>query len=100
MWFSGCSTHPVDPKIEMKPPVYVEQLPPKTKQQVVVNPGSIFGQGDNPLFADLKAMNPNDIVTVIISETIAQSSSGQKSISEVSKDSLGCRNNDSEYWDR
>ena len=87
--FVGCSTHPVDPKIEMKPPTYVEQLPPKTKQQAVVNPGSIFGKGDNPLFSDLKAMNPNDIVTVVITESIMQSSSGQKTISEENKDSLG-----------
>jgi len=78
--FVGCSTHPVDPKMDMKPPVYVEQLPPSTKQQTVSNPGSLFGQGENPLFADLKAMNPNDIVTVVISETIAQSSTGQKTI--------------------
>ncbi len=85
----GCSTHPVDPQIAMKPPVYVEQLPPETKQQIIANPGSLFGHGDNPLFADLKAMNPNDIVTVIISEAIAQSSVGQKTISETSKDSLG-----------
>ena len=87
--FVGCSTHPVDPKIEMKPPAYVEQLPPKTKQQAIVNPGSIFGKGDNPLFSDLKAMNPNDIVTVVITESIIQSSSGQKTISEENKDSLG-----------
>jgi flagellar L-ring protein precursor FlgH len=87
--FIGCSTHPVDPKIEMKPPTYVEQLPPKTKQQSIANPGSIFGKGDNPLFSDLKAMNVNDIVTIVISENIAQSSVGQKTLSEVNKDSLG-----------
>ncbi len=87
--FVGCSTHPVDPKMNMKPPVYVEQLPPATKQQAVSNPGSLFGQGDNPLFADLKAMNPNDIVTVVISENIAQSSAGEKTITEDSSDKLG-----------
>ena len=87
--FVGCSTHPVDPKMDMKPPVYVEQLPPSTKQQTVSNPGSIFGQGENPLFADLKAMNPNDIVTVVISESIAQSSDGKKTISEENSDKLG-----------
>ena len=87
--FVGCSTHPVDPKMDMKPPVYVEQLPPSTKQQTVSNPGSLFGQGENPLFADLKAMNPNDIVTVVISESIAQSSDGKKTISEESNDQLG-----------
>jgi flagellar L-ring protein precursor FlgH len=87
--FVGCSTHPVDPKMNMKPPVYVEQLPPATKQQAVSNPGSLFGQGDNPLFADLKAMNPNDIVTVVISESIAQSSAGEKTITENNSDKLG-----------
>jgi len=87
--FVGCSTHPADPKMNMKPPVYVEQLPAKTKQQVVSNPGSLFGQGENPLFADLKAMNPNDIVTVVISETIVQSSIGQKTITEENNDKLG-----------
>ncbi len=34
-------------------------------------------------------MNPNDIVTVVISETIAQSSTGQKTISEENSDKLG-----------
>jgi flagellar L-ring protein precursor FlgH len=87
--FVGCSVHPVDPKMDMKPPVYVEQLPPSTKQQVVTNAGSLFGHGDNPLFADLKAMNPNDIVTVVISEIINQSSTGQKSVSEDSNNKLG-----------
>ncbi len=87
--FVGCSTHPVDPKMDMKPPVYVEQLPPSTQQQTVSNPGSIFGQGENPLFADLKAMNPNDIVTVVISESIVQSSDGKKTISKESSDKLG-----------
>lgn len=87
--FIGCSTHPADPKINMKPPAYVEQLPPQIKPQVVANPGSLFGQGDNPLFSDLKAMHINDIVTVVISETIAQSSTGQKSITEDNLNSLG-----------
>ena len=86
---TGCSTHPVDPEITMKPPTYVEQIPPKQHQSVVVNPGSIFGQGENPLFSDLKAMNTNDIVTVVISEVTNQSSSGSKSISEENSDSLG-----------
>ena len=87
--FVGCSTHPVDPKMDMKPPAYVEQLPPSTKQQIMSNQGSLFGQGENPLFADLKAMNPNDIVTVVISESIAQSSDGKKTVSEESSDKLG-----------
>jgi len=86
----GCSTHPVDPKITMEPPAYVEQLPSKEERgNGAMNPGSLFGQGKNPLFSDQKAMNPNDIVTVVISEVTNQSSSGAKSISEENSDSLG-----------
>ncbi len=87
--FVGCSTHPADAKITMKPPKYVDQLPPKVNDTPRSNPGSLFGQGDNPLFSDLKAMNINDIVTVTISENITQSSSAKKSLSKDSKDSLG-----------
>ena len=85
----GCSTHPTDPKMTMKPPKYVDQLPPKVNDTPRSNPGSLFGQGDNPLFSDLKAMNINDIVTITISETVAQSSSAKRSLSKDSKDSLG-----------
>ncbi len=87
--FAGCSNHGVDPKMDMKPPVYVEQLPVAERERIVSHPGSLFGKGDNPLFADLKAMNANDIVTIIISESILQSSDGKKSISENSSDKLG-----------
>lgn len=31
--------------------------------------GSLFGSGDKPLFADRRAMKPDDLVTVIISES-------------------------------
>jgi flagellar L-ring protein precursor FlgH len=87
--FIGCSTHPADPKITMKPPAYVDQLPPKVIDTPRSNPGSLFGQGDNPLFADLKAMHINDIVTVVISENITQSSNAKRKLSKDSKDSLG-----------
>jgi flagellar L-ring protein precursor FlgH len=86
---SGCSTHPVDPNLSMAPPAYVEQIPPIQQSSVVANPGSLFGQGDNPLFSDLKAMHPNDIVTVVISEETTQSSSGSKSTSKDNSSSLG-----------
>ncbi|NOX16170.1 MAG: flagellar basal body L-ring protein FlgH [Epsilonproteobacteria bacterium] len=87
--FVGCSTHPASARITMKPPKYVDQLPPKVNDIPRSNPGSLFGQGDNPLFSDLKAMNVNDIVTVTISENIAQSSNAKRSLSKDSKDSLG-----------
>lgn len=87
--FNGCSTTTVDPKINMSPPAYVEELPPKAPSGNLSNPGSLFGRGDNPLFSDRKAMNPNDIVTVYISETLAQSSKASKSLSKENNSNLG-----------
>ncbi len=89
LFFSGCSTKSIDPKIAMKPPVYVEQLPSKEKGDSIQNEGSLFGRGDNPLFSDRKAMNVNDLVTVIIDENIFQSSSAKKSLSKNTNDKLG-----------
>jgi len=87
--FDGCSTRGLDPKIAMKPPAYVEQLPSKEKGDSIQNEGSLFGRGDNPLFSDRKAMNVNDLVTVVINENIFQSSSAQKSLSKNTNDNLG-----------
>lgn len=84
----GC-TPSANPKIDMKPPAYVEEIPPKTPSSTIANPGSLFGKGDNPLFSDRKAMHVNDILTVVISETTTQSSSASKSVSDENKDSLG-----------
>ena len=84
---SGCLPS-ADPRIDMKPPVYVEQLPAKQVNNQP-NAGSLFGRGDNPLFADRKAMNVNDIVTVVISERANQSSSGKHDTSKNSPISLG-----------
>ena len=86
---SGCATPSADPKIEMKPPTYVEEIPPKMSQTGLSNPGSLFGKGENPLFSDRKAMNVNDILTVLISEATAQSSTASKSLSDENSDSLG-----------
>ncbi|MDD3463751.1 MAG: flagellar basal body L-ring protein FlgH [Sulfurospirillaceae bacterium] len=87
--FDGCSSHPADPNITMKPPTYVEELPSKVSENISSNPGSLFGQGENPLFADLKAMHVNDIVTIVISEKTIQSSSGSKALAKENSDSLG-----------
>ena len=84
---SGCLPS-ADPRIAMKPPVYVEQLPAKQVNNQP-NAGSLFGRGDNPLFADRKAMNVNDIVTVVISERANQSSSGKHDTSKNSTINLG-----------
>ena len=80
---TGC-TPSADPHINMKPPVYVEQLPAKDNGSGQSNAGSLFGKGDNPLFSDRKAMNVNDIVTIIISENASQISSGSKSTNKDS----------------
>jgi len=87
--FSGCTMKTVDPKIAMKPPAYVEQLPSQEKEGQIQNEGSLFGKGDNPLFSDRKAMNVNDLVTVVIDENILQSSSAKKSLSKNTNDKLG-----------
>jgi flagellar L-ring protein precursor FlgH len=73
----------------MKPPAYVDEMPTRVNENLASNPGSLFGQGDNPLFADLKAMHVNDVVTVTITEKTAQSSTAKKSNSKKSASDLG-----------
>jgi len=87
--FSGCTSGLTDPEIDFKPPKYVEQMPAREGKKDFSSQGSIFGQGDNPLFSDHKAMNVNDIVRVIISEKASSSSVGTKSFAEVDTSSLG-----------
>jgi len=87
--FSGCSQHVVDPEIDFKPPEYVEQLPSRETHENMDSKGSLFGQGDNPLFSDHKAMHVHDIVTVIISETATSSSSNSKTLAETDASALG-----------
>ncbi|MCW8837378.1 MAG: flagellar basal body L-ring protein FlgH [Thiovulaceae bacterium] len=86
---SGCTAELTKPEIDFKPPKYVEQMPPKEDKQDFASTGSIFGQGDNPLFSDHKAMHVNDIVTVEISENAAASSSGSKDLSKDDSTNLG-----------
>lgn len=80
--FSGCTANLTEPEIEFEPPKYVEQMPALEDQKDYTSTGSIFGQGDNPLFSDHKAMHVNDIVTVVISETAQSSNSGSKALNE------------------
>lgn len=88
LFLSGCSANLVDPEINFEPPVYVEQMPAREDNQDFVSTGSIFGQGDNPLFSDHKAMHVHDIVTVVISETTKSSSSGAKSLAKTDASNL------------
>lgn len=87
VFLSGCTANLTEPEIDFEPPKYVEQMPPMEDSQDFASTGSIFGQGENPLFSDHKAMHVNDIVTVVISETAQSSSTGSKQLSE--SDSLG-----------
>ncbi len=86
---SGCNAPYVDPRIDMQPPKYVEQMPSKEQEDSFGNQGSLFGKGKNPLFADRKAMRVHDIVTVVIQESANTSSSAQKSISKTNSNNLG-----------
>jgi flagellar L-ring protein precursor FlgH len=80
LFFMGCSHHPMDPDIDMKPPKYVEQMPSKDIE-VSHNTGSLFNNGDN-LFSDKKAMKVNDVVTVLINFKVKATSNGKKQTSE------------------
>jgi len=79
--FVGCAKHPMDPTIKMTPPKYVQQMPSKDDESVN-NPGSLFTNEDN-LFSDTKAKKVNDIVTVLITERISQSSQASKKLNEA-----------------
>ncbi len=89
LFLSGCTAAITEPELNFEPPVYVEQMPAREESKNYVSTGSIFGQGSNPLFSDRKAMNVNDIVTVVVSEAAKSSSSGAKKLSEADTTSLG-----------
>lgn len=84
---SGCGAS-TEPEISMKPPTYVEELPPKQSDNIQTAPGSLFGKGDNPLFSDKKAMNVNDLVTVVIQESTSQSTQANRSSSKNNTSNL------------
>ena len=88
-FLGGCTAKLSEPEIDFEPPVYVEQMPSHENKQDFTSTGSIFGQGDNPLFSDHKAMHVHDIVTVVISEAIKSSSSAAKQISKDDTSNLG-----------
>ena len=89
LFLSGCTANLTDPEINFEPPVYVEQMPAQEEQQNFASTGSIFGQGDNPLFSDHKAMHVHDIVTVVISETAKSSNTGSRALSSSDSSALG-----------
>lgn len=62
-----------EPQIDLTPPDYVENMPEKEFIPEFSKAGSLFGQGDRPLFADRRAMKPDDLITVIIDESTSSS---------------------------
>jgi len=84
---NGCTAKLMDPEIAFTPPKYVEEMPSREEENIFTSQGSLFGQGDSPLFSDHKAMHVNDIVTVVISETVTSSNKATKALSEA--DTLG-----------
>jgi flagellar L-ring protein precursor FlgH len=88
LFLSGCTANLTDPEIDFEPPVYVEQMPAREDKKDFVSTGSVFGQGENPLFSDHKAMNVYDIVTVVISENASSSNTGSKKLNESNRISM------------
>ncbi|WP_258436828.1 flagellar basal body L-ring protein FlgH [Helicobacter monodelphidis] len=84
---SGCLAT-ADPNMSFKPPQYVEEIPAREVEENFGNAGSLFGQGDNPIFADRRAMKLNDLVTVVINENVTASSTGNKAITDNSNFTL------------
>ena len=89
LFLTGCTANLTEPEIDFAPPVYVEQMPAKEDKQDFVSIGSIFGQGDNPLFSDHKAMHVNDIVRVVISENANSSLNAARDMSKEDTSNLG-----------
>ncbi|WP_324170906.1 flagellar basal body L-ring protein FlgH [Sulfurimonas sp.] len=89
LFFTGCTANLTKPEINFEAPAYVEQMPSREDKKDYISTGSIFGQGDNPLFSDHKAMHVNDIVRVVISETAKSSSTGTKALAESDESVLG-----------
>jgi len=88
IFLSGCTAGLTEPEIDFEPPIYVEQIPAKEEKQDYSATGSIFGQGDNPLFSDHKAMYVHDIVTVVISESSKSSNVSSKNLSKTDSTDL------------
>ena len=89
LFLTGCTAKLMDPEIAFTPPKYVEEMPSREEENIFTSQGSLFGQGDSPLFSDHKAMHVNDIVTVVISEAATSSNKATKALSESDTMGLG-----------
>ena len=73
LWIGMCGfvtlTYAFDADIDFNEiPNYVEESPSQEFIPDIPRAGSLFGTGDRPLFADRRAMKPDDLITVIIEE--------------------------------
>lgn len=85
---TGCTAGLTDPEMNFEPPKYVEQMPAREDKKDYTSMGSLFGQGENPLFSDHKAMHVHDIVTVVISESAKSSNTGSRALSKSDSTNL------------
>ncbi|WP_299325970.1 flagellar basal body L-ring protein FlgH [uncultured Helicobacter sp.] len=76
--------HAFTPEIDFNPPAYVDEMPSKEFLPAPAQAGSLFGQGDRPLFADRRAMRPNDLITINIDESSNASLSSSKDYTSTS----------------
>ena len=51
--FSGCTARLTEPEMTFTPPKYVEEMPSREEESSFASRGSLFGQGDSPLFSDM-----------------------------------------------
>ncbi len=73
----------VEPQMNFNPPDYVEEMPSKEFLPSPAQAGSLFGQGERPLFADRRAMRPNDLITINIEESSNASLSSSKNYTQT-----------------
>ncbi len=82
--FFVVGAYALDPQIDFNPPDYVEEMPSKEFLPAPAQAGSLFGQGERPLFADRRAMRPNDLITINIDESSNASLSSSKDYTSTS----------------
>lgn len=90
-----------DPIMDFSPPKYVEELGEKEFLEEFPNLGSLFLQGERPMFATQRASKVNDILLVEVSEVSSANFNTQKTYTNTSNGNymapnLGYLGNDEE----
>ena len=88
LFIAGCSSSSQTRLAQLEKPQYVDLLRDKV-QDMPDYEGSLYGKGRNPIFGDRKAVEQNDLLTIIISETLSASSTANKNLSDSSNIALG-----------